>query len=209
MPVAGLAPSKIVCVGRNYAAHARELGHDVPAEPLIFLKPPSARIASGAAVRLPAGVGRIDYEGEIAFVVGRRVRNLSPDEGWSALSHVRAANDVTARDLQRTDPQWTRAKGFDTFLPLGEPVPLGDVDLDALEVRTLVNGELRQAGRIGDMIFPPPVLVAFISGIMTLEPGDLILTGTPEGVGPVEPGDTVEVRIPGVPVLENPVTAAS
>jgi 2-keto-4-pentenoate hydratase/2-oxohepta-3-ene-1,7-dioic acid hydratase in catechol pathway len=209
MPVAGPAPSKIVCVGRNYAAHARELGHDVPTEPLIFLKPPSARIASGEAVRLPAGVGRVDFEGEIAFVVGRRVRNLPPDEGWSALSHVLAANDVTARDLQRTDPQWTRAKGFDTFLPLGEPVPLGDVDLDALELRTLVNGELRQAGRIGDMIFPPPVLVAFISGIMTLEPGDLILTGTPEGVGPVEPGDTVEVRIPGVPVLENPVSAAS
>ncbi len=202
-------PGKIVCVGRNYAAHARELGHEVPAEPLLFFKPPSAIIPAGGEIVVPAGVGRVDFEGEVAFVVGTRARSVPREEGWGVLSHLAAANDVTARDLQRTDGQWTRAKGFDTFLPLGEPVALEGVDRDALELRTLVNGELRQLGRIGEMIFDPPTLVSFISGIMTLEPGDLILTGTPEGVGPLAPGDEVQVRIEGAPPLRNRVVAGA
>jgi len=203
-----LAPGKIVCVGRNYMAHARELGNDIPQEPLLFLKPPSSLVAAGEAVLHPPGVGRVDFEGEVAFVVGQKARFVREEDGWDHLSHVAPANDVTARDLQRADPQWTRAKGFDTFCPVGTPVPLSQVDLDSLRVRTRVNGELRQDAPISDMAFSPPMLVSYISRIMTLEPGDLILTGTPEGVGPLVPWDEVEVEIPGVGAVRNPVRAA-
>lgn len=203
-----LAPGKIVCVGRNYRAHASELGNDVPQEPLLFLKPPSSLIPGGESILQPPGVGRVDFEGEVAFVVGRRGRLIREEEAWTFVSHVVPANDVTARDLQRSDAQWTRAKGFDTFCAVGTPVPLEQVDLDGLRVRTRVNGEIRQDAPISDMAFPPPVLVSYISRIMTLEPGDLILTGTPEGVGPLVPWDEVEVEIPGVGAVMNPVRAA-
>lgn len=202
-----LAPGKIVCVGRNYLAHAEEMGGKVPEEPLIFLKPSTCLIPSGETILLPPGVGRVDFEGELAFVVGRRARFVKESEGWEYLSHVLPANDVTAREMQRRDDQWTRAKGFDTFCPAGTPVPLDEVDREALRVETMVNGDVRQDGELAQMAFPPPVLVAYISRIMTLEPGDLILTGTPEGVGPLVPWDEVEVSIPGVGQVRNPVRA--
>jgi 2-keto-4-pentenoate hydratase/2-oxohepta-3-ene-1,7-dioic acid hydratase in catechol pathway len=198
-------PSKIVCVGRNYQAHAAELGNDVPAEPLIFLKPPSALIPAGSPILLPPGAGRVDFEGEIALEIGMRARRVAASVWRDYVRAVLPANDVTARDLQRADSQWTRAKGFDTFCPVGEPGPLEEVDLDALAVVTRVNGEERQRARADQMAFPIPVLVEYISGIMTLEPGDLVLTGTPEGIGPLRTGDTVEVVIPGVGTLINPV----
>ena len=207
MGAATLSPSKIVCVGRNYAKHAAELGNDVPAEPLIVLKPPSSIIPADAPVVLPAGVGRVDYEGEIGVVIGRRARAVSRAD---ALSHVSAfvpVNDVTARDLQASDDQWTRAKGFDTFCPVGEPRPVGDVDLDGLVVRTLVNGEVRQEAPASEMVFDIPTIIEFISGIMTLEPGDLVLTGTPDGIAPLADGDSVTVEVVGVGSVTNPVSA--
>lgn len=200
-------PSKIVCVGRNYARHAAELGNEVPEEPLIFLKPPSALIGSGEAIVIPAGVDRVDFEGEIGVVMGRRGRRIPEEEAWDFVAALVPLNDVTARNLQRRDGQWTRAKGFDTFCPVGEPVPLDAVDLAALEVVTRVNGDVRQQAPAGDMVFNIPRLVAHISGIMTLEAGDIIATGTPEGVGPLAAGDTVEVEIRGVGTLRNPVVA--
>lgn len=198
-------PGKILCIGRNYPEHARELGGDVPAEPLVFLKPSTALRASGEAIVLPDGVGRVDFEGEIAFVVGRRARRVPEEKGWEYLSHVAPANDVTARDLQRADDQWTRAKGFDTFCPVGEPVPAAEANLAGLEVVTRVDGRERQRAPIRDMAFSCAEIIAFVSGIMTLEPGDLIATGTPEGVGPLTPGRVVEVEIPGVGSVSNPV----
>ncbi|MDH5759709.1 MAG: fumarylacetoacetate hydrolase family protein [Gemmatimonadota bacterium] len=200
-------PSKIVCVGRNYAKHAAELGNEVPAEPLIFLKPPSAIIAAGEEIVIPEGVGRVDFEGEIGVVVGKRARKVSEAEAWEYVGAIIPANDVTARDLQRSDGQWSRAKGFDTFCPLGSPVPLSEVDVDAVGVTTRVNGEVRQEGSITDLVFSIPFLVAHISRIMTLEPGDLILTGTPDGVGPLSPGDVVEVEVTGVGKVRNPAVA--
>jgi 2-keto-4-pentenoate hydratase/2-oxohepta-3-ene-1,7-dioic acid hydratase in catechol pathway len=205
-------------VGRNYAAHAAELGNSVPGHPLIFLKPPSSRIAGGEPIVLPADSQQVEYEGEIAVVVGRRLRRAEPAEALGALSHVVPLNDITARDLQRGDGQWTRAKGFDSFCPMGEPVPVGGIPGgavrltaeagdDALEVVTRVNGEQRQRGRVTSMAFPIPFLVAWISRVMTLEPGDVISTGTPAGVGPLAPGDIVRVEIPGVGAVENPVVA--
>jgi 2-keto-4-pentenoate hydratase/2-oxohepta-3-ene-1,7-dioic acid hydratase in catechol pathway len=205
-PVPG--PSKIVCVGRNYGAHARELGNEVPAEPLVFLKPPSALLADGAPIVVPPEVGRVDYEGEIAFVVGRRARRVREEDAADHLSHVLPANDVTARELQRRDGQWTRAKGFDTFLPVGTPVPLEEGIMGSLRIETRLNGTLVQEGRSEEMAFPPAFLLSWVSHVMTLEPGDLILTGTPSGVGPLVPGDEVEVRIPGVGTLRNPVEGA-
>lgn len=201
-----LAPSKIVCVGRNYAAHARELGNEVPKQPLLFLKPPSSLLRSGESIRLPAVSNRVEFEGEIGVVVGQRLRHVSPDVARGAIVGVCAVNDVTARDLQKSDVQFTRAKGFDTFCPVGElgPVPS---DLASLRVRTLVNGEVRQDGTAADMVFDIPALVAYISGVMTLEPGDLVLTGTPEGVGTLSAGDEVEVEIAGVSRVSNPVTS--
>ena len=201
-----LAPSKIVCVGRNYAAHARELGNEVPRQPLLFLKPPSSLLGSGESIRLPSVSNRVEFEGEIGVVIGRRLRGVSADQAREAVASVCAVNDVTARDLQKSDVQFTRAKGFDTFCPVGELGPVPD-DLASLRVRTLVNGQVRQDGSAADMVFDIPSLVAYISGVMTLEPGDLVLTGTPEGVGTLAPGDVVEVEIDGVSRVSNPVSS--
>lgn len=200
-------PSKIVCVGRNYAKHAAEMGGDVPAEPLIFLKPPSAIIEDGDDIVMPAGAGRVDYEGEIGIVIGERARNLTRDDAWAHVASIVPVNDVTARDLQASDDQWARAKGFDTFCPVGTPVPVADVDLQALAVTTRVNGEVRQHGVVADMAFDVPAILTYISGIMTLEPGDLVLTGTPDGIGPLAAGDRVEVEVAGVGSVSNPVVA--
>ena len=198
-------PSKVVCVGRNYAAHAKELGNELPAYPLIFLKPPSALIADGDAIVLPAESDRVEHEAEIALVMGRRARNVALDDAMAHVAGIAPLNDVTARDLQKTDGQWTRAKGFDTFCPVGATVPLADVDWRDLEIVCRVNGDTRQHGHVRDMAFDFPTLVAWISGSMTLEPGDLIATGTPEGVGPLRAGDVVEVAIPGHARIINPV----
>jgi 2-keto-4-pentenoate hydratase/2-oxohepta-3-ene-1,7-dioic acid hydratase in catechol pathway len=202
-----MRPGKIVCVGRNYPEHARELGNEPPERPLIFLKPPSSVIGDGASIVLPRESERVEHEGEIALVVGRRARNVDADAAWAFIAAIAPLNDVTARDLQRADGQWTRAKGFDTFCPLGRPVALHRVDPAALEVVCRVNGEERQRGSVAEMSFPIPVLIEYISSIMTLEPGDVIATGTPSGVGPLTPGDVVEVEIPGVGRLRNPVVA--
>ncbi len=197
-------PSKIICVGRNYRDHAKELGNEVPAEPLLFFKPPSSLLAPGGIVRMPAASARVDFEGELALVVGRRASRLAPDADWR--SYIRGytlANDVTARDLQKKDGQWTRAKGFDTFCPVG-PIVSDEVDFDAgLTVETRVNGELRQHGSTLDFIFSVPELLVYITAAITLEPGDLLLTGTPSGVGPLQPGDRVEVSVSGLGVLAN------
>ena len=201
-----MRPGKIVCVGRNYAAHARELGNEVPERPLLFLKPPSAVIASGEAIVLPAASQRVEHEAEIGVVVGKRLRHANEAEARASIQGVTCANDVTARDLQQSDGQWTRAKGFDTFCPVGpRVVPLAGRDFDELEIIARVNGTVRQHGRARDMVFKPGALLAYISAVMTLEPGDLVLTGTPDGVGPLVSGDTVEIEIPGVGVLANPV----
>ena len=201
-------PSKIVCVGRNYAAHAKELGNDIPAEPLIFLKPPSSLIADGASIQLPRVSKQVEYEGEIGVVIGSALRRADVDQARRAIAGIVAANDVTARDLQRSDGQWTRAKGFDTFCSVGNvgAVPPG---LASLTLVTRVNGKVRQQGRASDMVFDIPTLVAYISGVMTLEKNDLILTGTPDGVGTLAPGDVVEVEIAGVSRVRNPVTDAA
>lgn len=200
-------PSKIVCVGRNYAAHAKELGNEVPERPMLFFKPPSALLASGAPIVLPAASARVEYEGEIGVVIGRTLRNASPEEAEAGIRGFICINDVTARDLQKTDGQWGRAKGFDTFCPAGPLVAEG-LDWRGLEVITRVNGEARQHGSTSEMHFQIPALLSYISGIMTLEPDDYVATGTPAGVGPLAAGDVVEVEIPGVGVLSNPVTAA-
>jgi 2-keto-4-pentenoate hydratase/2-oxohepta-3-ene-1,7-dioic acid hydratase in catechol pathway len=201
-----LSPSKIVCVGRNYAAHAKELGNEVPTEPLIFFKPPSSVIRSGESIRLPTVSKRVEYEGEIGVVIGKRLRKASAVEARAAVAGIVAANDVTARDLQRSDSQWTRAKGFDTFCAVGE-VAIPPADLASLTVTTRVNGEVRQSGRGSEMMFDIPTVLVYISSVMTLEPGDLVLTGTPEGVGTLAPGDVVEVEIAGVSRVSNPVTS--
>ena len=197
-------PGKIVCVGRNYVEHARELGNEVPKEPLIFLKPPSSVIWENEPILLPEISKRVEYEGEIGVIVGRTLSQVSEAEAARGIQGVVAVNDVTARDLQKSDGQWTRAKGFDTFLPLGEEsseLP----DLDSLTVVTRVNGVERQRGKSSEMVFSIPSLLAYISRIMTLEPGDLVATGTPSGVGPLASGDVVEIEIPGVSRVTNPV----
>jgi 2-keto-4-pentenoate hydratase/2-oxohepta-3-ene-1,7-dioic acid hydratase in catechol pathway len=201
-------PSKIVCVGRNYLEHARELGNELPERPLLFLKPPSSLLGGGEAIVLPPESSQVEHEGEIAVVIGRRARHVPEAQAWEFVAGVAPLNDVTARDLQKPDGQWTRAKGFDTFCPLGALVPLERLDRDGLEVVCRVNGEVRQHGRVGEMAFSIPRLVAYISGVMTLEPGDVIATGTPAGVGPLRPGDVVEVEIPGAGTISNPVRDA-
>ena len=198
-------PTKIVCIGRNYAAHARELGNEVPPEPLIFLKPPSAMLAPGAAIVLPHQSKRVEHEAEIGVVIGTRAKDVAEADALAHVAGFTCVNDVTARDLQKTDGQWTRAKGFDTFCPMGPRVVAG-LDWRELEVICRVNGAVRQHGHARDMMYGIPRLVSYVSGIMTLEPGDVIATGTPEGVGPLVPGDLVEVEIPGIGVLANPVT---
>jgi 2-keto-4-pentenoate hydratase/2-oxohepta-3-ene-1,7-dioic acid hydratase in catechol pathway len=200
-----LEPSKIVCIGRNYAKHAAELGNEVPAEPLLFLKPPSALVGEGEAIVLPQGVGRVDFEGEIGVVIGKRARHVSKETAWEYVAALVPVNDVSARELQKKDGQWSRAKGFDTFCPVGTPVPLGAIDRSALGVVTKVNGYVRQEAKAAEMVFDVPSLVAHISRVMTLEPGDLICTGTPDGVGPLAPGDEVEVHVAGVGSVRNTV----
>jgi 2-keto-4-pentenoate hydratase/2-oxohepta-3-ene-1,7-dioic acid hydratase in catechol pathway len=204
-----VTPSKIVCVGRNYRAHVREMGSEIPTEPLIFLKPPSSLLAPGGVIRMPAVSGRVDFEGELAVVIGRRARNLKPGANWrDVVRGFTLANDVTARDLQSKDDQWTRAKGFDTFCPIG-PFISDELDLDAgLNLETRLNGEIRQHASTLDFIFSLPELLVFITSVFTLEPGDLLLTGTPSGIAPLSPGDRVEVSIPGLGVLANTVEAA-
>lgn len=206
--LAPVTPSKIVCVGRNYRAHVKELGSELPAEPLLFFKPPSSLQRPGGAVVLPALSERVDFEGELALVIGRRTRNLRPEEDWrEVLRGFTLANDISARDLQKKDVQWARAKGFDTFCPVG-PVVSDEVDLDAgVTIETRVNGELRQRASTNDLIFSVPFLLGHISAAFTLEPGDLVLTGTPSGVGPLKPGDRVEVSIAGIGTLANTVEA--
>ena len=200
-------PPKIVCVGRNYRDHAKELGNEVPREPLLFLKPPTSIVASGEPIVLPAVSRQVEFEGEIGVVVGRRLRGADEREAREAVRGIVAANDVTARDLQRSDGQWTRAKGFDSFCPLGHESPLRG-SLDELTVVTRVNGAERQRARASEMVFTIPVLLAYISRVMTMEPGDLLLTGTPAGVGPLVAGDEVEVEVVGHGRVVNPVEDA-
>ncbi len=204
--VAPVVPRKIVCVGRNYAAHAEERGHRPPPEPLLFLKPPSAVIGPGEPVVLPSVSQRVDHEAELAVVIGKRCRYVNPQDAWNVVLGYTCANDVTARDLQDRDGQWARAKGFDTFCPVG---PWIDTRFEPSRrtIRCLVNDELRQEGTTDQMVFPIPSLLAHISNCMTLEPGDLVLTGTPAGVGPLRPGDTVTVDVEGLGALANPVMA--
>lgn len=196
--------SKIVCVGRNYVEHARELGNDVPREPLIFLKPPSSVVADGQPIELTPMSKQVEFEGEIGIIIGERLRNADETQARAAVLAITAVNDVTARDLQKTDSQWTRAKGFDTFCPVGLPQEAPS-DLSTLEVVTRVNGKERQRGKASQMAFSIPFLLSYISKIMTLEPGDLVATGTPAGVGTLQPGDVVEVEVPGVSRVTNPV----
>jgi len=206
--LAPVEPRKIVCIGRNYAAHAAELGNEVPKDPLIFLKPSTAIVGPDEAIVLPKYSQKVEHEGELGLVVGRRCSHLSDDD--DALSHLlgyTCVNDVTARDLQKSDVQFTRAKGFDTLCPVGPHIESELRPSDVL-VETLVNGALRQSGRTSLMVFPPAFLVRWLSRMMTLEPGDLIATGTPSGVGPLAAGDMVEVRVEGIGVLRNAVHAA-
>lgn len=205
--LAPLRPGKIICVGRNYAEHAREQNVDVPDIPLLFLKPPSSVIGPGDTIILPPQSQRVEHEGELAVVIGQRGRWIPAEEALRHVLGYTVANDVTARDLQRRDGQWTRGKGFDTFLPLG---PWVETDLDPSDilVQTRVNGEMRQMASTREMMFPVEQLIAFISSVMTLEPGDVILTGTPAGIGPLNSGDTVEVTVEGIGSLSNPVAAS-
>ena len=201
-------PSKIVCVGRNYREHAAELGNQMPDEPLLFLKAPSAIIASGADIVLPGASQQVEHEGELGVVIGRIARNIPNDE--DPLSYVlgyTCVNDVTARDLQRKDVQFTRGKSFDTFCPVGPWIET-DVDPGNEAVETRLNGEVKQKGNTADMAFPVPFLIRYISEIMTLYPGDLIATGTPAGVSRMKPGDVVEVEVAGIGVLQNRVVSA-
>ncbi len=199
--------SKIVCVGRNYVDHAKELGNEVPKEPLIFLKPPSSVVADGQPIQLTMMSKQVEFEGEIGVIVGERLRHADEKQARAAVMAIAAVNDVTARDLQKSDSQWTRAKGFDTFCPVGVPQEAPS-DLSALEVVTRVNGKERQRGKASQMAFSIPFLLSYISKIMTLEPGDLVATGTPAGVGTLQPGDEVEVEVLGVSRVRNPVVGA-
>lgn len=199
-------PTKIVCVGRNYVEHAKELGNEVPKVPLIFLKPPSSIISNGETILLPPQSSQVEHEAELVAVIGRRGRHITAEEAKSHILGYTIGNDVTARDLQKTDGQWTRAKGFDTFCPFG---PWIDTDFDPADavVTCRVNGQMRQMASTRDMVFNVPTLIAYVSSVMTLEPGDLIFTGTPAGVGELKNGDEVVVEIEGLGALRNPVKA--
>ncbi|MCS7025766.1 MAG: fumarylacetoacetate hydrolase family protein [Bryobacteraceae bacterium] len=199
-------PSKIVCVGRNYADHAKELGNPVPSEPLIFYKPVSSLLASGDSIVYPSLSQMVSFEGELGVVVGRQAKFVRAEDALDYVFGYTIVNDVTARDLQKKDGQWARAKGFDTFCPVGPwIVPAREVDFDRLRIRTWVNGEKKQDGSVQEMIFSVSAIIAYVTQFLTLEPGDLIATGTPPGVGPLEPGDTVRVEIEGIGALENTV----
>jgi 2-keto-4-pentenoate hydratase/2-oxohepta-3-ene-1,7-dioic acid hydratase in catechol pathway len=209
--LAPVTPSKIVCIGRNYREHAKELNHPIPTEPLIFLKPPSAVLAPGAPILRPTTLSqRVDHEGELGVVIGKRCHGLGDgDDVRQFILGYTCVNDVTARDLQNKDGQWSRAKGFDTFCPVGPFVVSGLDPWSGVRVQTRVNGQLRQDGTTADFLFPLDVILRFISQVMTLDPGDLIATGTPAGVSPLQAGDTVEVTVEGVGSLRNPVADAS
>jgi 2-keto-4-pentenoate hydratase/2-oxohepta-3-ene-1,7-dioic acid hydratase in catechol pathway len=207
--LAPVEPSKILCVGRNYKAHAQELGNDVPVEPLLFLKPPSSLLDPGGAIELPpkAISQRVDHEAELAIVIGQRARNVSRDEAANYVFGCTLAGDITARDLQKKDGQWTRAKGMDTFCPVG-PLVVTGLDWQALTITCKVNGEVRQHGSTADMFFPVAEVIAYASRVMTLWPGDLLLTGTPSGVGPLADGDALEIAVPEIGALRVRVLGA-
>jgi 2-keto-4-pentenoate hydratase/2-oxohepta-3-ene-1,7-dioic acid hydratase in catechol pathway len=202
--LAPVVPSKIVAVGLNYRAHAAEQGKPLPPEPLIFIKPSTTVIGPGDPIRIPPGVGRVDYEAEAGIVIGRRGTRVRAEDAASVILGVTCVNDVTARELQRREGHYTRPKGFDTFAPVGPAIAIG-LDISDLPVRARVNGELRQDSSTRDLIFPVSALVAFISAIMTLLPGDIISTGTPAGIGPLTPGDVVGIEVGGVGELVNRV----
>ncbi len=205
--LAPCAPSKIIAVGRNYAQHAAELGNEVPKQPLLFLKPPTTVIAPGAIVYYPPQSNRVDYEGELALVIGDRCTDCTPEQAQAKIWGYTIANDVTARDLQKTDGQWTRAKGFDTFCPLG-PWIVRELNPEA-RLQTFLNDTPKpaQSAIISEMVYSPGVLVSYISQVMTLLPGDVVLTGTPEGVGELQVGDRVRIEIEGIGSLENTVAS--
>ncbi len=205
--LAPVVPSKIVCVGLNYTGHAAEQGKPLPVEPLIFLKPSSAIVNPGEPIVIPDGVGRVDYESELAVVIGRRATRVSEREALDHVLGLTCMNDVSARDLQKKDGRYTRAKGFDTFAPLGPCIATG-LSPDDLEVTGLLNGVVRQQARTRELIFPVATLIAYISRIMTLLPGDVVSTGTPAGIGPLAPGDEFVVRVEGVGELRSPVEAS-
>lgn len=200
-----VVPSKIIAVGKNYQAHAAEMGSQVPEEPLIFLKPPTTVIADGQPIHYPPQSARVDYEGELALVIGERTKNCPATQARTKIWGYTIANDVTARDLQRKDGQWTRGKGFDSFCPLG-PWIVREVS-PAAKLQTFLNdmNEPKQSALLNEMVFSPEILVSYISQVMTLLPGDVILTGTPEGIGPMQVGDTVRVEIEGIGGLENTI----
>ncbi|HEY6037367.1 MAG TPA: fumarylacetoacetate hydrolase family protein [Kofleriaceae bacterium] len=199
-------PTKIIGIGQNYRAHAKEMGKGIPDEPLMFLKPPSALILDGAPIWRPEGYDRVDFEGELGVVIKQRTQRISREHALDAVLGYTCVNDVTVRDLQKKDGQWTRAKGFDTFCPIG-PRVVADLDPRDLRLITRVNGNVRQDSSTSDLIFDVATLIEFCSRHMTLEPGDVISTGTPAGVGNLDPGDLVEVEISGIGTLSNPVIA--
>jgi 2-keto-4-pentenoate hydratase/2-oxohepta-3-ene-1,7-dioic acid hydratase in catechol pathway len=201
-----LVPSKIIGIGTNYRAHAVEMGKPVPEEPVMFMKPRSALLPDGGEIERPGGYARVDYEGELGVVIGQRARRVSRDQALDVVMGFTCVNDVSVRELQKRDGQWTRAKGFDTFCPLGPRIVAG-LDPSRLHLTTRVNGQVRQDSSTSDLIFDVPTLIAFVSHHMTLEPGDVISTGTPSGVGNLEVGDRVEVEIEGIGVLTSTVIA--
>ncbi|KAA9159463.1 fumarylacetoacetate hydrolase family protein [Amycolatopsis acidicola] len=205
--LAPILPSKVIAVGRNYAAHAAEFGNEVPTSPMIFLKPSTSVIGPNAAIKLPAASEQVDYEGELAVVIGQPIRNVPASRAASVILGYTVANDVSARDFQRADGQWGRAKGFDTFCPLGPWIETA-LDPSDLALRTELNGEVKQDSRTSLLIHKIPELVEFISGVMTLLPGDVILTGTPAGVGPITDGQQVSITIEGIGTLTNPAQTA-
>jgi 2-keto-4-pentenoate hydratase/2-oxohepta-3-ene-1,7-dioic acid hydratase in catechol pathway len=202
-----LVPSKIIGIGQNYRAHALEMGKGIPEQPLMFLKPPSAILSTGDAIERPAGYERVDYEGELGVVLGKQARRVTRERALDYVMGFTCVNDVTVRDLQKLDGQWTRAKGFDTFCPIG-PMIVGGLDPSKLAIATRVNGVTKQDSSTADLIFDVPTLIAFVSTYMTLEIGDVISTGTPAGVGNLAVGDVVEVEIEGIGILKNTVVAA-
>ena len=201
-----LVPSKIIGIGQNYRAHAAELGKAISEEPLMFLKPRSALLPNGGVIERPSGYDRVDYEGELGVVIGKRTKNVSRDDALEMVMGFTCVNDVTVRELQNKDGQWARAKGFDTFCPLGPRIVPG-LDPSRLRITTRVNGTIKQDSTTADMIFDVQTLIAFCSAHMTLEVGDVIATGTPSGVGNLAVGDVVEVEIEGIGVLRNTVIA--
>jgi 2-keto-4-pentenoate hydratase/2-oxohepta-3-ene-1,7-dioic acid hydratase in catechol pathway len=204
--LAPILPSKVIAVGRNYAKHAAEFGNAVPGDPMLFIKPSTSVIGPNAAIKLPKASEHVDFEGELAIVIGQPVKNVSAARAASVVLGYTVANDVSARDLQKSDGQWGRAKGFDTFCPLGPWIETS-IDASDLALHTQLNGELKQDGRTSDLVHGIPELIEFISGVMTLLPGDVILTGTPEGVGQMYDGDDVSITIEGIGTLSNPVQA--